>query len=206
MTKNQWHCAADSITAGCSSTILGHPLDTIKVHQQTNKHLSKVSFTDVTTRLPRGNVLRLFRGIGAPMANQIIMNTAMFTVFDKVKDVANQSAYLDQNLGAFVAGLFSGFATACITQISLSRGTQSSRYNALSTLRHVLRDKKVDVLFITRTLYSGHVAHLAREGVFTMAYLGLYDRITNAIRNRSTVVSDGDVKNNLPLVMQQLSI
>ncbi|KAL7515541.1 hypothetical protein ACHAXN_013424 [Cyclotella atomus] len=106
MTKNQWHCAADSITAGCSSTILGHPLDTIKVHQQTNKHLSK----------------------------------------------------------------------------------------------------KVDVLFITRTLYSGHVAHLAREGVFTMAYLGLYDRITNAIRNRSTVVSDGDVKNNLPLVMQQLSI
>jgi hypothetical protein len=144
------------------------------------------------------------------------MNTAMFTVFDKVKDVANQSAYLDQNLGAFVAGLFCGFATACIStpmdfikiqaQISLSRGTQSSRYNALSTLRHVLRDKKVDVLFITRTLYSGHVAHLAREGVFTMAYLGLYDRITNAVRNRSTVVSDGDVKNNLPLVMQQLSI
>ena len=98
---NQWHCVAGFITAGCFSTILGHPLDTIKVHQQTNKHLSKVNFTDVATQLARGNVLRLFRGIGAPMANQIIMNTAMFTVFNKVKDVTKQSACFGSKYGTF---------------------------------------------------------------------------------------------------------
>lgn len=181
---SQWHCIAGSITAGCFSTILGHPLDTIKVHQQTTKHLSKANFTDVATQLAGGNALRLFRGIGAPMANQIIMNSVMFTMFNTVKDAANQSDYLDQNLGAFVAGLFSGFATACIStpmdwikiqaQISLAKGNQSTRYDVLSILRtHILKDGKFDVLFATRTLYSGHIANLAREGVFTNGLLRL---------------------------------
>jgi len=198
MTK-QSHCIAGSITAGCFSTLIGHPLDTIKVHQQTNPHLSKSSVPDVVNLLSKGNILRLFRGIGPPMANQMIMNTVMFTVFNEMKGAANQSPILDENSSALVAGLFSGFATACIStptdwikiqaQISLSKSCgnekQTAGYDVSSILkRHIWKDGKFDGSFFSRTLYSGHVANLGREGVFTMVYLGMYDRISNAVKVR----------------------
>lgn len=194
MTK-QSHCIAGSITAGCFSTFLGHPLDTIKVHQQTNSQLSRISIFDTSLVLAKGNISRLFRGIGPPMTSQIIMNTVMFSVYNRVKDATTQSTIFDANSSAFVAGLFSGFATACIStpsdwlkiqsQISLSNKSykQSSRYDMLSLLRHhLIRDGKVDVSFLAGTLYSGHIANLMREGVFTMVYLGMYDRISCAVK------------------------
>mmetsp|Transcript_17223 Transcript_17223/g.29667 ORF Transcript_17223/g.29667 Transcript_17223/m.29667 type:complete len:289 (+) Transcript_17223:69-935(+) len=191
MTK-QTHCIAGSIAAGSFSTLLGHPLDTIKVHQQTNSRLSRSSLVDITKYLAKGDVLRLFRGIGPPMANQIIMNSVMFTVFNNVKEAANQSAFLNDSSSAFVAGLFSGFATACIStptdwfkiqaQISLSEsrsnGKQTNRYDFASILRRgIIQDGKFRAPFL-----AGMVPNLAREGVFTMVYLGLYDRITHAVK------------------------
>lgn len=192
MTK-QSHCIAGSITAGCCSTLLGHPLDTIKVHQQTNPQLSRASPFTVANLLAKGDVLRLFRGIGPPMASQIIMNSVMFTVFNNVKDAANQTSPLDENSSALVAGLFSGFATACLStpadwfkiqaQMSLSR--KNGKEPPLSIWRdHVMKNGKFQYSFFTRTVYSGHIANLGREGVFTMVYLGMYDRITNAVNVR----------------------
>jgi len=212
--KKQSHCIAGSITSGCFSAVLGHPLDTIKVHQQTNPQLSKTSTLDVAKLLARGNVLRLFRGIGPPMANQIMMNSVMFTSFNRVKEAANQNAYLDANSSAMVAGLFSGFATACIStpmdwvkiqaQISLSKSEnnnnkkKNTRFNSISSMlrSHMVKDGKFQPSFFTRTLFSGHVANLGREGVYTMVYLGLYDRICNNIK-----MSRGHDTTNEPLGM-----
>ena len=153
MTK-QSHCIAGSVTAGCFSTILGHPLDTIKIYQQTHTTKSK-SILDIATYLARGDVLRLFRGVGPPMANQIIMNSVMFTVFNNVKDKANQSVYLNEDSSALLAGLFAGFATACLStptdwfkiqaQVSLSNNNNNSnvkqiprRYDMVSILFHTI--------------------------------------------------------------------
>ena len=49
------------------------------------------------------------------MENQILMNSVMFTVFITVKEKANSSPFLDDNSSALVAGLFFGFATACLS-------------------------------------------------------------------------------------------
>jgi solute carrier family 25 carnitine/acylcarnitine transporter 20/29 len=191
MTKTL-HCIAGSITAGCFSTVIGHPLDTIKVHQQTKPHLSRASSLHVAKGLAKGDVFRLFKGIGPPMANQIIMNSVMFSVFHKVKHVANDSPLLDENSSALFAGLFSGFATACLStptdwikiqaQLSLAQGGERprTRTDFSSILRRgVLKDGRFQIMNVTRTLYRGHVANLGREGVFTMVYLGFYDRISN---------------------------
>ena len=201
MTK-QSHCIAGSVTAGCFSTILGHPLDTIKIYQQTHTTKSK-SILDIATYLARGDVLRLFRGVGPPMANQIIMNSVMFTVFNNVKDKANQSVYLNEDSSALLAGLFAGFATACLStptdwfkiqaQVSLSNNNNNSnvkqiprRYDMVSILKHqFVKDGKFDISLFTRTIYRGNISNLAREGIFTMVYLGLYDRITSAVKVRS---------------------
>lgn len=193
------HDVAGSIIAGCSSTVIGHPLDTIKVHQQTWKHphlSNNASTVQVIKHIianDSNNILRLYRGIGPPMANQIFMTTVMFSVFQKVKTVFNNNgAGSNDNLSAMFAGLISGFATACIStptdwvkiQIQLQAGHNNnnssgrSTTSSLSILHKLLHDNQYQVMKVTRTLYQGHVANLAREGVFTMVYLGLYDRIS----------------------------
>jgi solute carrier family 25 carnitine/acylcarnitine transporter 20/29 len=191
MTKTS-HCIAGSVTAGCFSTILGHPLDTVKVHQQTKPQFSNASSLQVARILAKDGVLQLFRGIGPPMANQILMNTVMFSVFNQVKTHANGSPYLNETTAALFAGLFSGFATACLStpgdwikiqaQISLTEGA-GKRTDVVSMLKREFgKTGSFQFDTMTRTLYRGHVANLGREGVFTMVYLGLYDRIYHVVK------------------------
>jgi len=207
MTTKQSHCIAGSITAGCFSTLIGHPLDTIKIYQQTHTTKSK-SILNIATYLARGDVLRLFRGVGPPMANQIMMNSVMFTVFNNVKDKANQSIYLNEDSSALLAGLFAGFATACLStptdwvkiqaQVSLSNNNDNSnvkqiprRYDMISILKHhFVKDGKFDISLFTRTIYRGNISNLAREGIFTMVYLGLYDRITSAVKKKTNTTQN----------------
>ena len=187
------HDIAGSVTAGCLSTLVGHPLDTIKVYQQTQPHLSKASSLHVAKILARDNVFGLFRGIGPPMANQIVMNTVMFSVFHNVKAALTVNAMddnaigsnrseesfisLNENTSAMCAGLLSGFATACLStptdwvkiqaQLQQSSSTRSGNTHAgtLSILKQLLRDSQYRTSEVTRTLYRGHVANLARESL-----------------------------------------
>jgi hypothetical protein len=53
---------------------------------------------------------------------------------------------------------------------------------------------------VTRTLYRGHVANLAREGVFTMVYLGLYDRISRKMKEHIRD-DDGDQQLSMGHIM-----
>ncbi|KAL7496332.1 hypothetical protein ACHAWT_004483 [Skeletonema menzelii] len=203
MTTNTLHNIAGSITAGCFSTILGHPLDTVKVHQQTSAHkFTNPSSLHVAKELCQGNALRLFKGIGPPMANQIIMNSVMFSVFHKLKDVTSQSG-MDEKSASLCSGLLSGFATACLStpfdwfkiqaQLSLtnkqvSRGSitatteVTAKTDVLSICKHLWHDNNHRMTKVIQTIYRGHVPNLAREGVFTMVYLGTYDLISNAVR------------------------
>ena len=204
MTTNALHNIAGSITAGCFSTILGHPLDTIKVHQQTSAHNFKnpSSSLHVAKELCQGNVLRLFKGIGPPMANQIIMNTVMFSVFHKVKEVTSQSG-MDNRSASLCSGLVSGFATACVStpfdwfkiqaQLSLTQNQGSSgrmhakanaRTDVLSICKYLWHDNNQQMTKVIQTIYRGHIPNLAREGVFTMVYLGTYDLISSAVKEK----------------------
>lgn len=183
-------CIIGSVSAGCFSTIIGHPLDTIKVLKQTKPELSQSSF-HVARYLAKGDPSRLFRGMGAPMTSQIVMNSVMFSVFNKIKDLTTHNLMLNENASALGAGLLSGFATACIStptdwikiqaQISLATGGQR-KTDALSILKRLLKDNQYQGSKVIRVLYRGHLANLGREGVFTMVYLGLYDRLSNMIR------------------------
>jgi solute carrier family 25 carnitine/acylcarnitine transporter 20/29 len=158
---------AAATAAGVVTTVVGHPLDTIKVHLQTN--LSIKSTKDAARSLFQERAL--FRGIFPPLCNAIVMNTAMFSVFHSIKEMANGGEDNDNSMTtALLAGTLSGFATACIStptdyikiQSQLTKGTNS-----------------LNVFLSTpiRCLYRGHLANLGREGLFTMVYLGLYDQV-----------------------------
>ena len=148
----------------------------------------------------------LFRGIGPPMASQIVKNTALFSVFYHVKAALTVNAVDDNAIGsnrseknfismnenttAMCAGLLSGFAAACVStptdwvkiqaQLQQSSSARTGNFNTgtLSILKQLLRDSQYRTSKVVRTLYRGHVPNLAREGVFTMVNFGLYDRIS----------------------------
>jgi len=150
-----------SVVAGISSTVLGHPLDTIKTHLQTNPYLHNSN--EVVQKLGLG----VFRGIAPPLVNAIIMNSVMFSVFDAVEARVNNP---------FIAGIVSGFATAIIStptdyvkiQMQLSSGKQKCGMASI-----LFQNNSVDFSMF-RKLYRGFTLNLAREGIFTMVYLGIY--------------------------------
>ena len=159
-------------------------------------------------------MFRLFKGIGPPMANQIIMNTVMFTVFQKTKDVMMTSGQhsggdgdgaaplLDETSATLCSGLLSGFATACLStpfdwfkiqaQLTLLDShngrvggvAKVSRTDMLSICKQLWHESNGQGTKVMQTIYQGHTPNLAREGVFTMVYLGLYDLISSEVKKR----------------------
>ena len=181
-----------STGAGCASTILGHPLDTIKTHLQSSHH--QVSTLKVARRL---GINGLFRGIAPPLGNAIVMNTIMFSVFDHVKHWTNsltnsESPSSSSFSSSMVAGIVSGFATACVStptdrikilaQLSgpttNNRNQSSTKQFNTKTNSWTIFTKLIQSRSGISTLYHGHMINLGREGVFTMIYLGLYDQLS----------------------------
>ena len=186
-------CILGSVTAGCLSTVLGHSLDTIKVNQQTNPKYSNLSSFQVFKSLTKENGASriFFQGIGPPMMNQVVMNSVMFSVFNRVKHMSNESPLMDENAAALFAGLFAGFATACLSTptdwIKIQAQTSLGQKGGQTNMANLMRRRMMiggNIQFL-RTLYSGHVVNLGKEGVFTMVYLGLYDRISDALKGEN---------------------
>lgn len=150
-----------AIWAGVITTAIGHPLDTIKVHLQTNPLL--ISTTAAAKSLIRERAL--YRGIVPPLANAITMNTVMFSVFVGIKDSIGDNSLQS----AVLAGMVSGCATACIS-------TPTDFVKIQAQLKGV---RSWDVFASTSAvhLFRGHLANVGRESVFTMVYLGLYDQL-----------------------------
>jgi len=162
-----------SVVAGVSSTILGHPLDTVKTHLQINPHLSN-SF-EVFRNLRFG----VFRGMAPSLTNAIIMNSVMFSVFDAVDARVHNP---------FVAGILSGFATAIISTptdyVKIRMQLASSNQNpSISSILFPKSTRRLSNSAMLRKLYRGFTLNLGREGIFTMVYLGIYHWVmTNNIR------------------------
>ena len=54
------------------------------------------------------------------------------------------------------------------------------------------------MLKVTKTFYCGHMSNLAREGGYTMVYLGLYDQITSKIVvNANAITKNSDQNQEL---------
>lgn len=154
--------------AGCAATLVGHPLDTLKVHLQTQPHLS-TTFRAAQSLFHAGPCV-FMRGIGPPLCNAVLMNTVMFGVFNRLKHSSGLSYVAGETASSLVAGLVSGCAIACIgTPMDFVKiHAQLHGGRSLTILSHALRRHP-------RALLRGHTANLGREGIFTMVYLGLYD-------------------------------
>ena len=178
-----------STAAGVSSTLLGHPIDTIKVHLQTNPAFAsanaKTKINAGTSNFPTvraaQHLLRsngysptvFFRGVGPPIANAAIMNVLTFGVFNRVKEgfggIDSDSSYRASLLAGIVSGVASAFVSTPTDYVKIQAqlgGGASSK----AILREIMQLPSPHSI-----LFRGHVANLWREGVFTCVYLGIYD-------------------------------
>ena len=160
-----------SAAAGCASTILGHPLDCVKVRMQMGNGQTSAA-TVCAEMLRREGVSAFSRGIGTPLANAILMNSVMFVTFAEARRRLPEGGAV----GALLAGAFSGIVQATLStpmdwaKIQAQVHGGSSAFLLLQTLR-------------TRPalLLTGHWMNLWREGVFTAIYLGLYSHVRHAL-------------------------
>lgn len=174
-----------SVVAGISSTVLGHPLDTVKIHLQTNPNLH--NSIEVIQKLR----LEVFRGMAPPLVSAIIMNSVMFSVFDAVEKRFNNP---------FIAGIVSGFATAIISTpmdyVKIQMQLSSSKQNrAMASI--LFQSTQFDFTLFQR-LYRGFTLNLAREGIFTMVYLGIYHWVMSNDRSNG---QNGHVNENINRLM-----
>lgn len=188
-----------STAAGVSSTLLGHPLDTLKVHIQTNPAFTAKTDNNGTSpqnryryptvraaqHLLRSNHYSLFRGIGPPTANAAIMNILTFAVFNRVKEGFGGDGYRSSLAAGIISGLASAFVSTPTDYVKIQaqlRGGMSSG----AILREIMALRNPASI-----LFRGHVANLGREGVFTCVYLGIYDVAMKATDDTTPPSSDG---------------
>ena len=74
-----WHEVLASATAGSAATVIGHPLDCVKVRLQASRQQSTLSSLECALGMLRTDGPSSFwRGITPPLLNSVLMNTLMF--------------------------------------------------------------------------------------------------------------------------------
>jgi solute carrier family 25 carnitine/acylcarnitine transporter 20/29 len=163
-----------SAAAGCASTALGHPLDCVKVQLQTGKP-GMSTWKCASNMLLKDGLSAFTRGIGAPLANAILMNSVMFVAFAEAR-----KRLPDDAAGSLLAGALSG-----VVQATLSTPVDWAKIQAQV---HGGKSSELIVRAAQRfpgVLYTGHVMNLCREGIFTAIYLGLYSHIRRTVEAAS---------------------
>ena len=71
-----------AVTSGSAAVVVGHPLDCVKVRMQTALH--RQSTTQCVRMMAVEGPQSFYRGMTAPLANAVLMNTIMFVGFAEV--------------------------------------------------------------------------------------------------------------------------
>lgn len=162
-----------SVTAGSAATLIGHPLDCIKVRQQAlRKPLTPLACASDIFRTQ--GAPGFFRGCGPSLLNAALMNTVMFAAFEDAR-----RRLPDSTCGSLCAGAISGVVTSVLS-------TPTDWVKVQAQVRAVaVRDVVAELLLLrpsllVRTVFTGQTMNMCREGLFTAVYLGLYQQLRAA--------------------------
>jgi len=170
--------------AGGVSTIVGEPIDTIKVRMQTHPN----TFPNVTETIrktwtvdgPRG----FFRGLMSPLASQMAVNATIFFTYGRTLEYMSEAWGVDKTTisAQMGAGAVAGAVqTAVLNPFDVVKCQMQAASKALPHLQGVTLPKPRDVV---RTLwthrgvlgfYQGVSATLWRETTSFALYFGAYE-------------------------------
>jgi solute carrier family 25 (mitochondrial carnitine/acylcarnitine transporter), member 20/29 len=113
MEKNNDNSFVAGLITGISQTIIGYPLDTIKVNLQSNNYKSynykNINYKNI-------NYKNLYKGISYPLYTNSFITSIQFGVFNSLKNNDNSLF-----MSSFGAGFFTGIITAPIDRFKIKK-------------------------------------------------------------------------------------
>ncbi|KAJ8669833.1 hypothetical protein QAD02_001092 [Eretmocerus hayati] len=185
---------------GCAGVVVGYPLDTIKVHIQTQDHRNpkyKGTWHCFRTLVAKESVAGLYRGMSSPMAGVAVVNAIVFGVYGQTQKLLDDSGGGNVNNGSinpngalsshFMAGVSAGIAQSPVcSPIELAKTRlqlQESKNHIsgpLQCLRHIYKTEGL------RGIFSGFGVTLLREAPSYGVYFFTYEALTRSDHPIST--------------------
>ncbi|XP_049763141.1 mitochondrial basic amino acids transporter-like [Schistocerca cancellata] len=158
---------------GCAGILVGHPLDTVKVHLQTQNQRTPAyrgAFDCFKHILHRESVGGLYRGMAAPLAGVAAVNAVTFGVYG----LAARYLGADSLRGQFAAGALSGLAQSaiCAPLEQLKTRAQLLGVGPLQCAADTLRREG------SRGLFRGLAATVLRDTPAMGIYFATYEAMT----------------------------
>lgn len=171
--------------------LVGHPLDTVKVHMQTQNHLNPMyrnTWHCLTKIAQQESIRGLYRGMSSPMAGVAAVNAIAFGVYGNVQRMTGDPNGLK---GHFLAGSAAGLCQSLIcspmelikTRLQLQHTNPKAIQfqNPFQCLRHIWRTEKV------RGVFRGLGITAARDVPGFSSYFLFYEMMTRDTKNPSAL-------------------
>ncbi|XP_050674190.1 mitochondrial basic amino acids transporter-like [Leptidea sinapis] len=182
---------------GCAGIIVGHPLDTLKVHIQSGRGTA----LECTKALLKGGTLTTaYRGIGAPLGGVAFVNAIVFGTYgNTVKALPNPDSLMSHAIAGSTSGLLQSLVCAPIelvkTRQQLAKPGEGIPNGAFSGARYILRSGGY------RALFRGLGITMARDSPAFTIYFVSYEAMTRGNQSVMRVFTAGGIAGALSWVL-----
>lgn len=173
---------------GCAGILVGYPLDTVKIHMQTQNHRNpkyRGTWHCFRTLLAKESVTGLYRGMSSPIAGVAAVNAIVFGVYGHTQKHFSEPDHLTSH---FLAGASAGIAQTPVcspielakTRLQLQSPSENKFSGPVQCLVHVYRSEGY------RGVFKGLGITFLREAPSYGAYFLTYEALTRSEEPVST--------------------
>ena len=182
------------VLAGASGSVIGHPLDSLKVRLQVGKALETIKLDLLTIK-------QLYRGISVPVLTSGLMQSLSFTTYETFKIMSRRDWKMDHLtsviLGASIAGSVTS-VLACPLMLVKLQMQVASESNMWVVVREMYKKRGIP------TFYRGYGCMFVLESPGRGVYFGVYEftkhfitKVIHSINNDSSSSSRSNNNNNV---------
>ncbi|XP_025269645.1 mitochondrial basic amino acids transporter isoform X1 [Camponotus floridanus] len=165
---------------GCAGIIVGYPLDTVKVHMQTQDCRNpkyRGTWDCLRTIVAKESMSGLYRGMSSPIAGVAMVNAIVFGVYGHTQRHLSEPDRLSAH---FLAGVSAGIAQTPVsspielakTRLQLQSPLQSDSRGPMQCLRNIYKKEGY------RGIFKGLNITFLREGPSYGVYFVTYEMLT----------------------------
>ncbi|CAF4848692.1 unnamed protein product [Pieris macdunnoughi] len=182
---------------GCAGIIIGHPLDTLKVHIQSGRGSVSICTKEL---LKGGTLANAYRGVGAPLGGIAAINAIVFGSYgNTIRAMPNPESLVAHGFAGGVAGILQSIVCTPVelikTRQQLAKPGEMMPTGAWSGARYVIRTSGY------RGLFRGFGITVLRDSPgFTMYFIS-YEAMTRGNQDAMRVFMGGGLAGALSWIV-----